>query len=184
MKRTKVTIDGIEYPSCMAASWALQMGNSTLHRIIKAKGTELSSNDIHDKKHRSLVIEGREYYSIAAAMRATGLGREKVLLKYDPDYKRKAKEYSQQSRWVAYRRQRNGLPAPTRPCPERCECCHRLFSETKKGAALDHDHQTGTFRGWLCGRCNTGIGMLGDNVQGIMRAMGYLTSINGELHAR
>jgi hypothetical protein len=39
---------------------------------------------------------------------------------------------------------------------------------------LDHDHVTGKFRGWLCGACNRGIGMLGDNLAGVMRAAAYL----------
>ena len=28
---------------------------------------------------------------------------------------------------------------------------------------LDHDHETGQFRGYLCKRCNTGTGLIGDN---------------------
>jgi hypothetical protein len=39
---------------------------------------------------------------------------------------------------------------------------------------IDHDHQTGEFRGFLCGRCNRGIGLLGDNIEGILAALAYL----------
>jgi hypothetical protein len=47
-------------------------------------------------------------------------------------------------------RKRAGVPEPTRPQPERCEVigCHR------KAACADHEHLTGTFRGWLCAPCN------------------------------
>jgi hypothetical protein len=31
-------------------------------------------------------------------------------------------------------------------------------------------------RGLLCSACNTGIGLLGDNVEGLQRAMNYLNS--------
>lgn len=30
------------------------------------------------------------------------------------------------------------------------------------------------FRGWLCGKCNTGIGLLGDTVEGVKRAWVYM----------
>jgi len=69
-------------------------------------------------------------------------------------------------------RKYEGLPDATRPKPELCECCGTL-----PATHLDHDHETGKFRGWICGNCNRGIGQLGDNVQGIMRAMSYLTRL-------
>lgn len=39
---------------------------------------------------------------------------------------------------------------------------------------LDHDHSDGTLRGLLCGKCNKGIGLLGDTREGIERALAYL----------
>jgi hypothetical protein len=69
-------------------------------------------------------------------------------------------------------RKHAGLPKATRPLPKLCECCQQ-----RPATHLDHDHETGKFRGWLCNYCNRGIGMLGDNVYGIMRAMNYLTRI-------
>lgn len=58
--------------------------------------------------------------------------------------------------------------------PERCECCNEIPIKW----CLDHDHTTETFRGWLCDQCNTGIGKLGDNVNGIVNALNYLLSRN------
>lgn len=40
--------------------------------------------------------------------------------------------------------------------------------------AVDHCHETGQVRGLLCRLCNTGIGALGDNVAGLLRALEYL----------
>lgn len=40
--------------------------------------------------------------------------------------------------------------------------------------SLDHCHHTGLFRGWLCGKCNTAIGKLGDTLEGVKRAVAYL----------
>ena len=42
---------------------------------------------------------------------------------------------------------------------------------------FDHDHTTDTFRGWLCKQCNVGIGQLGDDLEGVMRAVKYLSTI-------
>ena len=39
---------------------------------------------------------------------------------------------------------------------------------------LDHCHETNQFRGWICRNCNTGIGNLGDNVEGLENAIRYL----------
>jgi hypothetical protein len=37
---------------------------------------------------------------------------------------------------------------------------------------LDHSHESGFVRGWLCGRCNSALGVLGEN--NILRAVEYL----------
>ena len=39
---------------------------------------------------------------------------------------------------------------------------------------IDHDHDTGEFRGWLCNNCNTGLGAMGDTIEGLERAIKYL----------
>jgi hypothetical protein len=65
-----------------------------------------------------------------------------------------------------------GMPEPTRPEPQLCECCGKLPGKT--AMCLDHCHSTGVFRGWLCGRCNRSIGQLGDSIEGLMKAVRYL----------
>lgn len=54
----------------------------------------------------------------------------------------------------------------------RCGICRASFDETT--ACVDHDHDTGTVRGLLCGRCNLSLGMFGDSLAGIMAAADYL----------
>ncbi len=39
---------------------------------------------------------------------------------------------------------------------------------------VDHDHDTGVVRGLLCYRCNSALGQLGDNIEGVLRAVDYL----------
>lgn len=66
------------------------------------------------------------------------------------------------------------LPTPSRTAPVNCECCGIHQKDVVRRFALDHCHETGKFRGWLCGRCNTGIGSLGDDLEGVMKAVRYL----------
>jgi hypothetical protein len=54
-----------------------------------------------------------------------------------------------------------GIPTPTRQCPDRCEACGDLPG--KRALHNDHNHLTGTFRGWLCNRCNRALGFLKDS---------------------
>jgi len=44
--------------------------------------------------------------------------------------------------------------------------------------ALDHDHETDTFRGWLCHSCNRALGVFNDDIPRLDRAIKY---IRGEL---
>jgi hypothetical protein len=59
-------------------------------------------------------------------------------------------------------------PPPFSPC----ECCAR----SPERLFLDHDHRTELFRGWLCRECNSGLGFLGDNAEGLARATMYLNA--------
>jgi hypothetical protein len=50
-----------------------------------------------------------------------------------------------------------------------CDCCGE-----KLATHLDHCHVTGQFRGFLCNACNAGIGFLGDNINGVGKALKYI----------
>lgn len=56
------------------------------------------------------------------------------------------------------------------PRPEVCECCKKVPLKW----CLDHDHSDDSFRGWICERCNTGLGKLDDNLNGVIKAVNYL----------
>lgn len=48
---------------------------------------------------------------------------------------------------------------------------------TAPAEVIDHDHTTGAVRGFLCKKCNTGIGMLGDDLTGVENAVRYLRTV-------
>ena len=57
----------------------------------------------------------------------------------------------------------------------KCACCGIRKEQTQQiELYIDHDHLTGKIRGLLCLQCNAGIGMLGDNLEGIQKAYDYL----------
>lgn len=53
----------------------------------------------------------------------------------------------------------------------KCACCKDEFGMLP---AVDHCHKTGAVRGILCSECNTGLGFLGDSVDGLSQAETYL----------
>jgi DNA-binding XRE family transcriptional regulator len=54
-----------------------------------------------------------------------------------------------------------------------CAICQK-----KATLYIDHDHGTEQVRGWLCAKCNTGLGYLGDSTLLLERAIDYLLSVH------
>ena len=60
-----------------------------------------------------------------------------------------------------------------------CHVCGVRFTDKgKHRECIDHCHETGRIRGLLCGACNAGLGLLGDNVEGLEKALRYLKGEN------
>jgi len=53
-----------------------------------------------------------------------------------------------------------------------CAICNISFTERKEH--VDHDHTTGAVRALLCGNCNTGLGMFGEDIAALQNAVKYL----------
>lgn len=54
-----------------------------------------------------------------------------------------------------------------------CAICEKPASKGN-GLVFDHCHEKSIFRGYLCNSCNRSMGVLGDNVQGLLVAINYL----------
>lgn len=52
----------------------------------------------------------------------------------------------------------------------RCACCGKVSSNL----VVDHCHNTKTVRGLLCSPCNVGIGMFGEDLEKLQKAIDYL----------
>ena len=57
--------------------------------------------------------------------------------------------------------------APEGTC---CAICGKAYNKM----VFDHCHEKELFRGYLCDPCNRSLGVLGDNVQGLIAAINYL----------
>jgi Recombination endonuclease VII len=126
-------------------------------------------------KPKPHVVEGVMYSSGRAAARALGISNAEFRRRLDKSAaKTRQQKYVRENRdhVRAKRRQYAGMPEPTRPCPATCEVCGS--PPGKRTLHLDHDHMTGTFRGWLCSGCNTAIGLLKDDTRIVARLMEYL----------
>jgi hypothetical protein len=58
-------------------------------------------------------------------------------------------------------------------CGGECSCCNRKRRGTLH---LDHCHETGRLRGFVCSGCNTAIGMVGESASALAKASKYVSS--------
>jgi len=88
-----------------------------------------------------------------------GERRMRVCLNCRKNYRKKSLDYYEQK--IA---EQNGL----------CAICGVDEVEHGRRFSIDHDHNTGKFRGLLCVRCNFGIGYFKDNPNTMTKAIQYL----------
>ena len=54
-------------------------------------------------------------------------------------------------------------------------CLRTTVIEKERDTNLDHDHNTGEIRGFICNRCNTGLGNLRDDISILQRAIRWIS---------
>lgn len=56
-----------------------------------------------------------------------------------------------------------------------CEVCGKHEEDHSRGKLfVDHNHETGKYRGLLCTQCNSALGMVYDNIEILQSMIGYL----------
>ena len=87
-----------------------------------------------------------------------------------------------QSRWHAKSRGYTPCNATTEELEVafvgKCEICGVPEAECNMPLHMDHDHETGEFRGFLCARCNMGIGYFKNSEEVLIDALHYLMNTN------
>ena len=88
------------------------------------------------------------------------------------------------NKYMMNRHRINNEKKAGRKTPEQCEICGCFGKESKRGLCFDHCHKTGKFRGWLCMRCNTALGLVRENTETLNALIEYIKkhrikSING-----
>jgi hypothetical protein len=62
----------------------------------------------------------------------------------------------------------------------KCAICGKHQSYLQISLCIDHNHNTYEIRGLLCSNCNSGIGLLGDSIETLQKAIQYLSKDNSE----
>jgi hypothetical protein len=103
------------------------------------------------KKHKQREAQRRHYLKNPEKIKAQRRAR------YDP---------------MRMRELRHGIKPPHSPgrC---CDGCGTPFGSASD-THMDHDHNTGEFRGWLCMKCNRSLGYAGDNRDRLQLLINYL----------
>lgn len=108
-----------------------------------------------------------QVYPLSAAFfEPNGHNRDRTLAYFRPEC-RGCRSKETKERNEAYKQA--GKPKrPAKGTP--CELCGR----TTQTLVFDHCHASLKHRGWLCNSCNKGLGLIGDSVEALERAILYL----------
>ena len=144
--------------------------NGSCSECVRARRRKYRSENIEKVRAAARTDKARKYFrDWRAANKEKSDGYHRTYIEKYPERRK------------ATMRRTAGLPDPTRPEPDHCECCGGLPG--RHSMCLDHDHNTGEFRGWLCTKCNSAIGKLGDDLDGVLRAVKYLTETSKKIRS-
>jgi hypothetical protein len=125
-------------------------------------------------KHRGKLLEYQEKYRQANRERLAAEQRARRK-RWTPEQRERARQYKRayqlQKRYGITVEQYDELLAAQ---GGKCAICQTTRRGTYNVLDVDHCHQTGKVRGLLCTSCNSAIALLGDDAEGVGRALKYM----------
>ena len=150
---------------------------SSEHFIISAKGNfplisccnECSDDHLIEKVDCTCSVCKRKLPSNYFQHYRTRFKKNSMRLRVNTNCKDCSKK---ESSIVSKLKKLNPSPEYLTPCPQCGKICYEKVEDIPEGVdgtngpwQCDHDHKTKEFRGYLCKRCNTGTGLIGDNLE-------------------
>jgi len=149
-------------PGCLKPLRARGFCVACYYRLLR-HGELVRGSQTSGWKHRLSDINEQEKMAVCAAcgpVKILRRGKNSSQWRCSTDANERSKKYKQ-----AYRQSKKEMLVPF------CEICGE-----SNNLCWDHNHATGEFRGTLCSRCNTAIGMFDDDHKKLLSAARYLSS--------
>lgn len=120
--------------------------------------------------------DGHSYWCKKCASTNSRLNHRKRILKGDVDYKQlKRNAYIKNRHGISLQEYNAKLAAQN----NECAICGMKLPNDGPLTHLDHCHNTGKLRAFLCTNCNRGLGHFQDSTDNLQKAIDYLNSHNG-----
>ncbi len=132
---------------------------------------------VGEAKLRALCVDCHYKETLDRKRRYPEKAREAGLKSYYKDHEKTKRKHRESKFMYQYGLTPDGLRELFESCGGCCGICGRklaLGGTRLDSARVDHDHVTGHIRGILCTKCNTAIGVLGDSIEGLRKAIFYL----------
>jgi len=139
--------------------------NCNMCDVILEVGINWTTSSLTSRYYKCSICRSkyqRKYYSENKERQNT-LSRARYLLNRDSILKQQREKYIKKTFNISVEEYDNYFNNTS------CGICN-----IDKDLVLDHCHVTSNIRGVLCRKCNMAIGLLGDNIEGIGKAMEYL----------
>jgi hypothetical protein len=159
-----------------------QVGLASFSAYLLAERPDIWAMLVYNQVMKARKRAGNQRYLMENREEISARRKARYALHPFPACARASKWYkgnTERAREAAKQRHQLTLASAPRPRPEVCECCGN--EQPGRALSFDHCHDSGQFRGWLCVQCNVGIGALGDNEEGLMRAIIYLRQAKREM---
>ena len=171
--KTKIRVKQIQYEQKNKEEIALRKKKYNLeHKADRQKRYLSKKQEISEQKKGYRLKHKKE---IAKHMEQYYKNNKEIMAIQSKQYRLKHKEdIARQRRHATYgitSEQYDIIYTKQNGC---CAICGKHETKLNRKLSVDHDHETGIIRGLLCYKCNTALGLFGDNIEILKQALNYL----------